>query len=308
MGEMNRKVVEGAEKQHGLTTFAGAAEAVGRDAAFTELRSPRWERCAPVVYRLRGAPRTWEQRVMALVLAAGPDAAASHRSAAALLGIPGFGRYGVPEVTTRRDRRHRSALGVVHRCRAFPADHLTVVDHIVATRVARTLVDLAAVLHPGRLERAVDSCLGQRMVTLDSLASTFAELAARGRPGTAAMRAILATRGTGYVAPESELEARFLAFLAANGVPEPVRQLDVGGVEGWIGRVDYAYPAVQVLIELDGRAHHTAKLDRDADARRDAGLRAAGWGVVIRITWDDLVQRPDELLARLRRALLTPAA
>jgi hypothetical protein len=299
---MDQKIVEGAEKQHGLASFGEAARAVGRGAAAAELRSSRWERTVRGQYRVRGAPQTWEQQVMALVLAAGPDAAASHRSAAALLGIPGFSRRGEAEVSTPRARRHRAATGVVHRCRAFPAAHLTVVDGIVTTRVARTLVDLAGVLPAGRVERAVDSCLGQRMVSLETLVATFEELAGRGRAGIAIMRAILAARAPGYIAPESPLEAEFLAFLAAAGLPEPVRQLDVGGDEGWIGRVDYAFRPWKVLVELDGRAYHTANLDREADARRDARLRAAGW-LIIRITSADLRDRPGEVLARLRQAM-----
>ncbi|MGH7301075.1 MAG: hypothetical protein ACREJE_11740, partial [Candidatus Rokuibacteriota bacterium] len=276
---MNRKIIETAEKHHGVTTFGLAVSVASLDGARSELRSDRWVRMAGA-YRLRGAPQTWEQSVAALTLAAGPSAAASHRSAAALLGIPGFERSGPAEVTTPRTRRHRDPTTIVHRWRPFPDQHLTVVEGIVTTRVARTLVDLAGVLHPRRTERAVDSALGARMVALGSLHATFRELAGRGRKGTAAMRAILEARPEGYAAPESELEVRFLALLRDAGLPEPVRQLNAGDDDGWIGRVDFAYPAQRVLIELDGRAYHTAKLDRDADRTRDARLRGAGWRTV----------------------------
>ncbi|HEX3622098.1 MAG TPA: DUF559 domain-containing protein [Acidimicrobiales bacterium] len=300
---MNGEIVQGAESQHGVITLARAAALAGRQAAAAELRSARWSPMAMNVYRIRGAPRTWEQRLMALVLAAGPSAAASHRSAAALLGISGFDRSGAPEVTTPRARRHRDPSTLVHRWRPFPDHHLTVVDGIPTTRVARTLVDLAGVLHPGRTERAVDSCLGARMLTVASLHATFAELAGRGRKGVAVMRAILAERPEGYVAPESELEVRFLAVLDAAGLPAPVRQLDTGGPDGWIGRADYAYRAEGVRMEVDGRTHHTAKLDRDADERRDAALRAGGWRHIERFTWADVMVEPGQTVARVRRHL-----
>ena len=160
------------------------------------LASHRWEAMGPGVYRLCGSPRTWEQRLVALTLAAGPLTAASHRSGAGLLGIPGFDRRGLPEVTTPRARRHRSGPvpGVVHRWRPFPSDHLTIIDGIVSTRVARTLVDLAGVVHPQRVERAVDNCLAAGTVTLDSLRDTFTDLAVRGRKGVAVMRSVLAER------------------------------------------------------------------------------------------------------------------
>jgi hypothetical protein len=300
---MNREILETAERQHGVTTFDVAVSVATLDGAKWEMRSGRWSPMGAGVYRLRGAPRTWEQQVMALTLAAGPTAAASHRSAAALLGVPGFERRGVPEVTTPRHRRHRNPSTIVHRWRPFPDSHLTIIDGIVTTRVARTLVDLAGVLPPGRTERAVDSCLGARMVSLESLHSTFRELAGRGRRGTAVMRAILDERPPEYVAPESELEIRFLELVRAAGLPDPVRQLDTGDADGWIGRVDFAYPARGLLIELDGRANHSTRLDREADARRDARLREAGWRRVERVVWADVALHGEDLVAGLRRQL-----
>jgi len=198
----------------------------------------------------------------------------------------------------------------VHRWRPFPAEHLTVVDGIVTTRVARTLVDLAGVLHPGRTERIVDSSLAAGLVSLGTLRTTFADMAGRGRRGAAVMRAIVDARGAGYVAPESELEARFLALVRGAGLPEPVRQLDVGSVDGWVGRVDVGFPAAKVIVELDGRTHHSSKLDREADARRDARLRAAGWRHIERFGWVEVTVSPDAVLARLRplvRLTLEPA-
>ena len=209
---------------------------------------------------------------VALVLASGPVAAASHRSAAALLGIPGFDRRGHVEVVTPRQRRHLDPQATVHRWRVLPNEHITMIDGIACTRVARTLVDLAGVLHPSRTERAVDNCLAMRVVTLQGLRAAFDDLAQRGRKGIATMRGILAERAGPYVPVEGELEARFRDLMGAAGLPEPVRQLDVGDSSGWIGRVDFAYPAAGLLIELDGRRNHSSKLDQEADRRRDARL------------------------------------
>lgn len=304
---VNRYVIETAERRHGVTSFALAVSVSSVDAAKSELRSARW---SPMqgAYRLRGAPQTWEQRVMALTLAAGPSAAASHRSAAALLGIPGFPRSGPPEVTTPRSQRHRDPSAIVYRWRPFPAHHLTVVERIVTTRPARTLVDLAGVVHPKRTARAVDNCLAARMVTLDSLHAAFGELAGRGRKGVAVMRAILGERDADYVAPESELEAIFTELVRAAGLPEPVRQLDVGDGQEWIARVDVAYPRIGLLIELDGGRHHSTLLDREADERRDRRLLAGGWRHVVRFSWFDVVHRPAEVLDCLRRLLAEAAA
>jgi very-short-patch-repair endonuclease len=235
---------------------------------------------------------------MALVLAAGPGAAASHRSAAALLGFPGFARSGAPEVTAPRPR-HQLRRVVVHRSRASLTEHVTAVAGIATTRVPRTLVDLAGALHPARVERAVDNCLAAGSVTLEELRAVTLQLTARGRRGIALMHAILEARGPGYVATESELEARFAALVRASGLPEPVRQLDVGDAHQRAGRVDFAYPAARLVVEIDSRRHHQQLLDREADRGRDHRLVAGGWRAV-RITSDDLSSRPAYVTGLLR--------
>jgi len=271
------KITTVAQQQHGVFSLEQALECgLTRVQVRERLRIGQWVTIGRGVYRIAGAPQTWEQRLMALTLLTGPQAAASHRAAAALLQMYGFGR-GVIEVTTARPQRRRvpPELGIVHRWRPFPPHHLTVIEGIATTRAARTLVDLAGVVHPGRAERAVDNCLSAKTVTFHGLRGTFYELASRGRAGTACMRKILECRGPQYIPPASEFEREFFAILDAAGLPRPVRQLDVGDDEDWIGRVDLAYPRVKVIVEVDSDRHHTSKLDREADAARDRRLRAA---------------------------------
>jgi hypothetical protein len=71
-----------------------------------------------------------------------------------------------------------------------------------------------------------------------------------------------------------------------------------------VGRVDFAYPELGLLIEVDGRRYHTAKLDLEADRIRDNRLMAARWRV-LRISWKQLVSRPDEVVGLLRRSGVT---
>jgi hypothetical protein len=119
------------------------------------------------------------------------------------------------------------------------------------------------------------------------------------------MRELLEKRGPGYVPPESELEALFVAVLEAYGLPLPTKQLWAGG-ENPVGRVDFAYREAKLLIECDSRTHHTALLDWEADIDRRAELVAAGWRV-IQVTWHQLVHEPEKVVARIRRALCTAA-
>ncbi|MCA1306638.1 DUF559 domain-containing protein [Microbacterium esteraromaticum] len=83
------------------------------------------------------------------------------------------------------------------------------------------------------------------------------------------------------------------------GLPEPVLNHDVFAADGrFLACVDMAYPQRKVAIEYQGRLHHASYA---ADVERIAALRAAGW-TVIEVT-DALYRRPDELIARIRRAL-----
>jgi very-short-patch-repair endonuclease len=105
---------------------------------------------------------------MAAVLAAGPNAVLSHRSAAALWGIRDGGGRDV-DVTVARDRKRPGIRA--HRAALAP-DEITIEDGIPVTTPARTLLDLAEQLTPQRLERAVHEAEYRRLtspLTVDAL-------------------------------------------------------------------------------------------------------------------------------------------
>jgi hypothetical protein len=181
------------------------------------------------------------------------------------------------------------------------------VHGIPVTPVARTLCDLASVVHPLRVERALDTCLAQRLVTIPAVWRSLDDLPRRGRKGTGLMRRLLLVRGSDYVAPASELERRLLALLQAAGLPAPAREVDVGDTDGWVGRVELVYREARLLIEADSRLHHSSVSDRRADAARDARLDAGGWHVH-RVTSDQIIRRPHEVVAQVEAALASAAA
>jgi very-short-patch-repair endonuclease len=180
--------------------------------------------------------------------------------------------------------------------------HVTIRDSIPVTSVARTLFDGCGTWHPRRAERALDNSLSRRMVTLPACWRVLLELAGHGRAGSELMRALLLTRGANYVAPASELEARFLELVRDAGLPEPARQVDVGDADAWIGRVDFIYRDRGLVIETDGRENHSELLDRVSDAERDGQLQASGRRVK-RFTWGDITKTPAEVVRSLRDAL-----
>lgn len=116
------------------------------------------------------------------------------------------------------------------------------------------------------------------------------------------MRVLLQTRGSGYVAPASELERTMLELIEDAGLPLPAREIDVGDTDGWVGRVELVYRTAKVLIEVDSRLHHTALDDYEHDRARDNRFVAEGFRV-LRFTADQISSHPSVVVTTLRRAL-----
>jgi hypothetical protein len=102
-------------------------------------------------------------------------------------------------------------VGVLHETRLLPAHHVRTVDGIPVTSPERTLFTAAARENFKCAERATDNALTLGLTSTERLWRMWGDLAARGRPGMVPMRAILLERQPGYIAPASELEARFRA-------------------------------------------------------------------------------------------------
>lgn len=307
---VDRGIRELAAKQFGVF----AARQIRRFGATKEIverrvRREEWEVVGDGVYRLVGALSSWRQRLQIALLIAGPGAVISHRAAAALWRMAGF-KEGPIEILAAHGRtHHRLENGIVHESRRLPRHHIRIVDGLPVTSPERTICDLATLprheVHPLRLERAVHNALSSRLVASERLWSVWGDLVSRGRPGVRVLRTILVALVPGYVAPESELEERFLELLRRAGTELPIRQLNVGG-EAWIGRVDFAYRAQRLIIEVDGRVGHHSDLDRARDRQRDNELQAAGWRV-LRFTWEDVVTRPQWVLRTVEAALSVAA-
>jgi very-short-patch-repair endonuclease len=240
---------------------------------------------------------------MAAVLACGPGAVLSHRAAAAALGM----RRGTPprvEVTAPRQRSAARA-GLRPYARRLPKDEVTAVDGIPTTTAARTLLDLASVLSPHELERALEQAEALRLADVVPLSVLMERY--RGHRGTATLSAILADGAIAARTTRSELEERFLAFVAERGLTRPDVNVPVRlGADEWI-EVDCLWRKQRVAVELDGFAHHGTRAAFRRDRRRDRRLRRAGFEPV-RVTWWDLHREPDELEADLRALLCVTSA
>ena len=99
----------------------------------------------------------------------------------------------------------------------------------------------------------------------------------------------------------SRLEARLYPQLVEWGLALP-RTNQTLCLDGVRIEVDFLWTEQRLVVETDGAASHGTMAAFRRDRWRDQLLVAAGFRV-IRVTWDQLADEPEGVLARIRRAL-----
>jgi len=245
------------------------------------------------VYRVGHRAPSRDARYAAAVEACGVGAVLRGRAAAHLHGLV-KGAPPAPEVASLTERRIEGITTCRWR-RLDPRD-ATVVLAIPVTTVARTLVDLAAVLGEAALARA---CHEAGVLHGTTPAEVEGVLARRPRsPGAGKLRRVL--RGDVRVTL-SKLERRFLARLRAAGLPLPETNRVAGG-----RRVDCRWPAHRLTIEVDGYRYHRSRHAWEQDRRREREARARG-DEFRRYTYGDVLEDPRLMLAELMKLFHGPA-
>jgi very-short-patch-repair endonuclease len=244
------------------------------------------------VYRVGGAPDTWEQRVLCACLLG--LAIASHRTAAALWRLDRFTEHLV-EVSVDRWRRFERPGVVVHE--SLDLDRIEPVERrgIPCTPLDRTILDLGAVMRFAEYDLMVQRVVASGRISWQELLAVLVKHARRGRDGAGRLRAVLDER-YGIVPAGSDFEVLVERLLVDHGLPKPVRQHEVRSAKGWfIARVDLAYPERKIAIELDGRAFHSDAEAFERDRERQNQLVLRGW-TVLRFTWKQLLDEPGRIV------------
>ncbi|MFN8546334.1 MAG: type IV toxin-antitoxin system AbiEi family antitoxin domain-containing protein, partial [Candidatus Binatia bacterium] len=290
-----RSIVELASRQFGVVSR--------RDLAAAGLRAGAIDRriasglLVPLhrgVYAVGHTALRREGRWLAAVLACGPDAVLSHRSAARAAGV----RHADPpfvEVTSPRGRgRGRRGL-VVHEGRLTGDDVMLMYGVIPITTLERTLLDVAEVEPPRELERQLDRAVQLRRYDGPAIDATIAR--AHGRHGIRPLAAALARIRPEQGATRSWLERLMLVLAADRRIPPPEANVWVAGRE-----VDLLWPTERLVVELDSHAFHTSPAAFEQDRRRDVELRALGY-TVYRFTWRQITREPQWVAGHVARAL-----
>jgi very-short-patch-repair endonuclease len=289
-GTVEQELARLAGSSHGVVTRAELLRAgLTVDEIKRRLRSGCLLREYRGVYRVGHRAPSLEARYLAAVRACGIRALLSGQAAAHLLRVL-KGPAPAPEVTAPTARRVRGVR--TRRSRRIDRCDAMTWRGIPVTTVARTLVDLAAVLAVDELARACHEA-GVRHGTTP--ADVEAVLARRpGTPGATTLRRIL--RGDVRVSL-SKLEARFLVRLRETGLALPQTNRQAGG-----RRVDCRWPEQRLTVELDGYRYHHSRHAWEQDRRREREARASG-DEFRRYTYGDVFEDPRLMLAELRALL-----
>ena len=242
---IDRLIAALAEPQHGVVAVWQLLElGLGRGAIQHRVNIGRLHRIHWGVYAVGHRNLSRQGHRMAAVLAYGPDAVLSHRSAAAHWGI-GQASYKI-DVTMPKGRRSRKTFRA-HAARLQSEDR-TVHDGIPVTTVARTIFDLAAQLSKDQLTYLVEEADRKQLLDLRKLDRAIAR-----RPhaaGTRRLHKVLAAY-RGPADTRSRLERDFRKLIAKAGLPEPQFNVLVAGLT-----VDVYWPQWKLVVELDGEPYH----------------------------------------------------
>lgn len=285
-------IAELATRQHGVVAWFQLREAgISRGLVDFRLAERRLHIVRRGVYAVGHRALTPEGRLLAAVLALGPAAVLSHRSAAEHWGLLRGPSSAVHLTVPGRGTLARRRGIVVHRTPDVAAETHR---RIPVTTVARTLLDLAATTHRRTVDRAIERAEVLRLLDFAALEPLLIQR----RPGVTALRAALARYDDSPT--RSELERRFLELCDDHALPRPLVNVPVSNHV-----VDFLWPEQRVVIETDGLEWHSARGARARDHERDADLALAGFRPH-HVNWRQVVHEPAKVARLVRQLLLEP--
>lgn len=289
----SRQAWELAGRQHGIVTRQQLL-ALGFSSRSIEHRrkTGRLHLVARGVYAIGWPALDQRRRWMAAVLACGEDAALSHRSAAALLGI-GTELPGRIDVSVLRRCELRRPGLLIRGRRSLTAGDIGLSEGIPVTSPTRTLIDLTTELDIVTVERAVNDADKRNLVDPESLRLALDRYA--GEPGARPLRKLLDKLT--FRLSDSDLEIYFRRIVSAARLPMPLSKQRVNDFE-----VDFFWPDLGLVVETDGLRYHRTPSAQTRDTRRDRAHVMAGM-TPLRFTHYEVRYEPHLVRASLTRTI-----
>jgi hypothetical protein len=178
-------------------------------------------------------------------------------------------------------------------------------DGVRFTRVREALIDALVVVGAGAAEDLLDVTLQKRLITPEDFGRAAASRLGRGKRGASLLASLVERASTGT---RSEAEQRMAGLLRRSGTGPWEPNLPVTDASGRVlAEIDFAHVGLRIAIEVDGRAHHSDRRSFERDRSRQNELVLRGW-LVLRFTWEQITQRPDEVIAAVIAAVVQRAA
>lgn len=256
------------------------------------------------VYVVGPGPLTADGELLAAALFAAPDGVVSHHPASRLLGLASGSAGGIIDVTC--PRRIAAPRGIRAHRSTLPRDERTIWRKVPVTPTGRAIFDCAADSTARQIERMLNEAFVLGLPIKPPLATLLDRYP--GRRGTVTARAALDAFEGGRTPTKSDLEERFVDFLDRHGFPRPLTDHPVETHRGTV-KVDCAWPARRLAIEVDAPSTHGSRPRMLTDRRRDRALILAGWtpGRVMEEDLDDEPALAAEIGALLVAQLPDPA-
>ena len=218
----------------------------------------------------------WSEALLAL----GPSAALSHTTAAALWRIRHTTERTIHVTLTGSTRRKAPPDVVLHRT---THQETTTRNHLTLTSLARTLRD-AGTLIPERERHEMLHQADQRWrITPRQIEAVLG----RGRPGSTKLRTVLEDRLPAALLTRSRHERAFLRLCHDAGLPLPLVNQTVAGLE-----VDFHWPDNDLIVEIDTVDFHGSPQAIRRDHERDTHLRLHNHTPPVRFLDEQLEQDP----------------
>jgi very-short-patch-repair endonuclease len=238
-------------------------------------------------------------RLSAALLSLAPGAVLSHRSAAALWGFGNPDPRQTVDVTVPRHGPRRRDAVQIHRTEYLDRRDVCRRSNLALTCPARTLIDFAVDAAGTELTHAFGEARAKRRVNDRELHAALSRLPSNHR-GAAIVRSLILDEGGTY--DRSVAEQLMRRHLRSAALPQPVANVMLHGY-----LVDFLWPDVKVIVEVDGYATHGNRRAFENDRRRDQVHAAAGY-VVVRITWVQLQREALAVVAVIAQAIARRAA
>ena len=260
-----------------------------------QLRSSAWRTLRRDVYADSRLVVTHQVQGVGVSLVMPRTAALAGLTAATLWGASELAGADDPvEVVVPPGARWTPGPGVVVRTAPLDGDVVVGRRGMRLTGRVRTALDL---IRRGPVEDGVvllDQLVHAGVVRLDDVRAMAERL-----PRSRGSRVAREVAGLADGRAESPQETRLRLLFRRAGLPAPVAQYRVFDDDGFVARLDFAYPDLRIAIEYDGLWHGERRTFLD-DRRRLNRLTAAG-RLVIHVTLEDL-RRPEWLIAGIQAA------